>query len=284
VAAAGLQEVFTCPWVSTSMLASTSTPLATLFELAAPPSPELRYLRAALVPNLLEAVATNQHHFDEFGIFEGGAVFPERTEARHLAGVFIGSDVTRLFARAKGLIESLVRRVHLAPLHTGAVSSGPGWFDPAVALALRDGAADEDGDLGLIGRVNNRARRAAGIKRGEIVAFELCIDRLETHATRENRYVPPPAFPQISFDLTFVVPDRVQWRELEAVLPPLDTRIRALVWIGEYRGKGVDEGTRALTFRVRLGVDDRTLTTEEADDIRARVCALVQDRFGGIQR
>lgn len=280
VASVGLQEVFTYPWAELAMLGAVGTPADALLELEAPPSPDARFLRAALVPNLLASVASNQHHFDEFGLFEAGAVFPGKTEARHLAGLLSGRDITALFGRLKGVLDMLVRKTHLRPWTYAELPTDAGWTDPAVVTTLRVG----EQTVGVLGRVNNRCRRAAGIKRGEVVAFELDLGLLEAHVTRENRYQPLPAHPQTGFDLTLLVADSVSWRDMETSIQSLGSELRALDWIGEYRGKGIEAGSRALTFRVRLGQDDRTLTAEEAEQVRTRILDLAESRFGGRQR
>ncbi len=280
VAAAGLQEVFTYPWAELTMLNAVGTPTDGLLELEAPPSPDARFLRSALVPNLLASVATNQHHFDEFGLFEAGAVFPGKTESKHLAGLLFGSDITALFGRLKGVLDMLVRKAHLQSWRYDVRPSDAGWQDPAVVTTLRMG----DLAVGVLARVNNRCCRAAGIKRGEVVAFELDLGLLDAHVTRENRYQPLPAYPHTGFDLTLLVADNVSWRDMESAIRASGSELRALEWIGEYRGKGVDAGMRALTFRVRLGRDDRTLATEEAEEVRSRILGVAESRFGARQR
>ncbi len=280
VASVGLQEVFTYPWSDQAMLAAVGTSTDTLLELEAPPSPEARFLRAALVPNLLASAANNQHHFEDFGLFEAGAVFPGRTEARHIAGLLFGSDISALFGRLKGVLDMLVRKAHLRPWTYSLLPPDAGWADPAVVTTLQVG----DETVGILGRVNNRCQRAAGIKRGEVVAFELDLGLLEAHVTRENHYQPLPAHPQTGFDLTLLLADSVAWRDLETSIQSVGSQLRALEWMGEYRGKGVDAGTRALTFRVRLGQDDRTLTAEEAELVRTRILDIVATRFAARQR
>lgn len=280
LAHAGMQEVFTYPWANAPMLAAAGVDTSGLFELEAPPSPDQRFLRGALVPNLIEAVALNQHNFESFGLFESGAVFPGKREAKHMAGVLFGPDLASLFARAKGLIEGLVRKVHLQPLSESQDAQQPGWADATVAIGFRSAA----GGAGWLARVGNRARRAAGIKRGELVAFELDLGCLSPHLTRENGYAPLPEFPETRFDVTSALPDAVRWADVKREISALDARIRDVVWIGEYRGKGVPDGHRALTFRVHLALSDRTLTADEGEWVRSAVSRCLSNEFGAIYR
>lgn len=280
LAGSGLQEVITYPWANVPMLVASGIDPAALFELEAPPGPDQRFLRDSLVPNLIEAVATNQHHFDGFALFEAGAVFPGRAEARHVAGVLFGTELAALFGRAKGLVEGMQRKVHLASLTERTGRSLPGWADANVGLSFEAAT----GVAGVVARVGNRARRAAGIKRGELVAFEFDLGQLTAHGTRENTWTALPAHPETSFDVTATLADGVRWADVQAAVNALDTRVRDVAWIGEYRGKGIEDGSRALTFRVRLGLGDRTLTAEESEGVRTQVAALLVTRFGAVQR
>jgi phenylalanyl-tRNA synthetase beta chain len=285
LACAGLQEVFTYPWANAPLLAAAGMDPGDLYELEAPPGPDQRFLRASLVPNLIEAVALNQHNFEHFGLFEAGAVFPGKIERRHVAGILAGDDLHDLIGRAKGVIDGLMRKVHIAALSQIVGGSLPGWADAATGLVYDKGndKGDDKGNgngvAGYLARVGNRSRRAAGIKRGEMVAFEFDLGQLQPHATRENTWAAFPAHPETSFDLTVLAADSVHWVDVQGAVAVIDPRVRSVDWIGEYRGKGVAAGARALTLRVRLGLADRTLTAEESDDVRSRVTALLSDRF-----
>ena len=270
-----MQEVFTYPWMDAVMLGAVGQGTDDLFELAAPPSPDTRYLRASLLPNLIQAAVINQHHFDDFGLFEAGAVFPAKREEKQVAGLLFGTQVDTLFQRLKGVLDMVARKAHLTPWTYRPDQSLQAWQDPAIACVLEvDGVV-----VGSLARVNNRNRRAAGIKRGELVGFELNLALLEAHITRNNIYRPLPAYPETGFDITVLLGDAVHWSAIESAVGPLDDRLRSCTWIGEYRGKGVESGQRALTFRVALGLPDRTLTAEEAEAVRSRILALIADRF-----
>jgi len=279
LASAGLQEVFTYPWANAPLLAAAGIDTSTLFELEAPPGPEQRFLRASLVPNLIEAVALNQHNFEQFGLFESGAVFPGKIEKRHVAGVFCGNDLHELVAKAKGVIDGLLRKVHISSLKQNTGGLLPGWADASARLEYAPLSVEGGEVAGCLARVGNRCRRAAGIKRGEVVAFELDLSHLQPHTTRENAWSALPAHPETSFDITVLAADEVHWADVHHDVSTIDSRIRSVEWIGEYRGKGIEAGARALTLRVRLGLFDRTLTAEESEGVRVGVTALLAERF-----
>ena len=47
-----------------------------------------------------------------------------------------------------------------------------------------------------------------------------------------------------------------------------------------YRGKGVDEGKKSVAFNLVLRADDRSLTSEEADEDVKSILALLEAELG----
>ena len=50
--------------------------------------------------------------------------------------------------------------------------------------------------------------------------------------------------------------------------------------VDDYRGQGVLEGSKCLTFALRFRAPDRTLTAAEASDAKNAGAALAGERFG----
>jgi len=57
------------------------------------------------------------------------------------------------------------------------------------------------------------------------------------------------------------------------------------VWVtDDYRGTGLPEGSKALTFALRFRAADRTLTQAEATEARDSAVVLAGQRFGATLR
>jgi phenylalanyl-tRNA synthetase beta chain len=54
--------------------------------------------------------------------------------------------------------------------------------------------------------------------------------------------------------------------------------------VDDYRGAGIDEGQKSLTFALRFRATDRTLTAAEASEARLAGAAEAQRRFGAAVR
>ncbi|HBP37279.1 MAG TPA: phenylalanine--tRNA ligase subunit beta, partial [Clostridiales bacterium] len=143
----GFQEVFTYPWTEEKFILAAGINPDSLLTLSTPPAPENRYLRASLVPGLLEAIVTNLKHVDTFRIFEltqvfsPGAVSPSSADEalplqqRFLTGVLTGSDAEKLFFEAKGILENMARYSQMQDF-AFAREQEPAWTEKKVWLNL----------------------------------------------------------------------------------------------------------------------------------------------------
>ena len=81
-------------------------------------------------------------------------------------------------------------------------------------------------------------------------------------------------------DLAFVLDEDVPADRLEETLVQgAGELLQRIQLIDVYRGDGVASGTRSLTFRLRLGALDRTLTDTELAVVRSAAIDLVEKRL-----
>ena len=287
----GMYEVVTYPWAKREFLDAAGVDASRAPKLHAAPAPDQDTVRPSLIPNLLEAVAQNLGFFDTFRIFELGRVFPGGTTAgdhpdeqlpvqpRHLAGALAGPDAAALFREAQGLLELLPRVTHGAPM-TMQAAGGPAWADATARIAL----AGPGGPVGTLAVVTKRARRLAGIKRGELVMFELDLDALAPLPSRTNRFDPIANHPQAEVDISLLFDAAAPWEAIAAGAASAGEEVREVVFVDDYRGKGVPGGRKSITLRLRIGVPGRTLRSEEINAIGDRARAALRQRLGADDR
>jgi phenylalanyl-tRNA synthetase beta chain len=244
-------------------------------------------LAPSLVPQMLGVIAGNLRYTQEFGVFEVNRVFdpvaqdgPEGlpTQPKRLCAAAVGADAGALFYRLKGAIEGLAGGVQVAELSCSAHPDGaPAWADPSAVVAIQCGGAV----IGHLGVLSARAKRLAGIKRGEAALLELSVDALAPHASRENRYAPLPQFPRVDFDISFVVDRSVPFDALRTGALAVDPLILSAHFVDEYVGKPVPDGSKSVTLRLCLGAAERTLVREEIDAAANAVIAKLTGDFGG---
>jgi phenylalanyl-tRNA synthetase beta chain len=95
----------------------------------------------------------------------------------------------------------------------------------------------------------------------------------------------PSPYPELSFDVAFLVPPGVAAAELEAVLREAGGDLLArLTLFDAYQGPPLPPGHRNLAYRVALQAADRTLTDADGAAARDRMAALAAERLQAVLR
>ena len=82
-----------------------------------------------------------------------------------------------------------------------------------------------------------------------------------------------------------VVPDSVTADELRAALVEgAGELLESLRLVDDYRGEGITEGEKSLTFALRFRAAGRTLTAAEATEAKLAGVAVAAERFGATLR
>ena len=254
-------------------------------ELKNPLSAEEAHLRTRLLPGLVRRVEHNWSVGNrDIRLFELGTVFRKSpTGARpieelSLAIVFTGarhpshwSDVTGGAGRAKLPdmdIWDLKQHFELAvgvaapSCDVQPAATGAGW----VAIR-KDGGQPAGGATPLDADAPKWA--------GPLFGLEVLI---AVEPLPLARYGPLPTQPPAVRDISLVVPGKVTAAAVEAVLRRVGGAILAqLDVLDEYRGAGLPEGTRGVTWRCTFRAPDRTLTESETVAVLERMLKAAED-------
>ena len=269
-----------------------------------PLSEEEPALRTTLLPGLLAALTRNlSRGLRDVALFEHGAVFPggERSPAP-LPGVDRRPDDETLAA--------LLGAVPEKPWHVAVALSGHreprGWWGqgrPAVwadAVQAARRVAEAAG-VQLTVRAGERApwhpgRCAELLVDGRVVGhagelhprvcaaldlpartavMELDVDALPPAAVPVGPHL--SSFPPVFVDLAFVLAEEVQAASVEAsIREAAGELLEAVRLFDVYTGPQVGEGRKSLAYSLTLRAPDRTLSGEEAAEVRQRVVAHVE--------
>ncbi len=237
-------------------------------------------LRTSLLPNLFALVPKNRPIRDQFRLFELGHVYlPDKTteadrkstgckEQARLAGVSFQQSGTTLeehYLAIKSAIEDLGRLFgggdfqFLAP-----ETSNPNipWENAGHFVEIRQ----KGQPVGRLGVVEKSLLEKISPEGGQIVWFEIELQRLEGDLFPIIKYAELPKFPGSWQDFSLVWDIEKGFAELEKVLdsfahPLLNCR----EFVVAYKGKGLEKGTASYSFRFWIGSDDHTLSGEEID-------------------
>lgn len=292
---AGMREVVSYPWVAASALDAAGMSDVPTIGLAQPPSAESR-LAPSLVPQLLSNAAANLRHRQQFRIFELARVFQPAVASQaagdveqlpqqphHVAAAFVGGDAATLFLEAKAVLERMDRIVQVTPLSFSDSFSDQveaGWTDPVARLAITSNGKT----IGVLAAASARTKRKAGIRRAEVVLFELDVDALTPLVSRHNTFEPLPTYPQVEYDISMIVASSVRWSDAFEIASHADPLVRAVTFVDQYAGPQVPPGHKSLTLRLHLGSDEGTLVREQIDEIAGRVIAALTAHFNAVIR
>ena len=289
----GMNEIYTYPWISGEYINAILAGSDGMLALSTPPSPDERYIRSSLLPNLCKAVADNLRYFNGFAIFESAQVFfdhdysapydPRESlplQRRNVAGACVGDrkDFSLLFRKAKGIIQALPRYVHIEPL-TFEKNEKPVWADDVIWLnIIHDGR--QTGNLALLSK---KASLDCGIRNSAVMLFEIDIDLLKPYPSRTNAFTHIPEYPMTEYDISVLFDLPVTWEEILAVITskkgPNDL-LQDVSFVEEYRGRQVPDGKKSLTIRLVIGSLKKTLTSEEIEGCANTVVKRLNKTFG----
>ncbi|WP_110590373.1 phenylalanine--tRNA ligase subunit beta [Microbacterium suaedae] len=320
LAATGLVETLSFPFVgqqANELYGSASGGPAPAVRLANALDQTAPFLRRSLVPGLVQTAHRNlSRGTTDLSLFEIGNVFlpeegvvygtdgnPPRAarpsdavldeihrsippQPRHVAMLFAGDVAPKQPGRAAepaGLEVALdaVRTVgEAAGVEIGVAQSQRAALHPG-----RAGALSVDGEtVGYVGELHPDVAKEADLV-GRVTIVELDLDRVVALAGERVTVSSLSTFPAATQDVSLIVP---------ADLPAADVRAALVEGAGEllehtrlvddYRGTGIEEGAKSLTFALRFRAPDRTLTAAEATDAKMAGVELAADRFGAVIR
>ena len=319
LAANGLTEVLSYPFISTA--ANDTFGQATVLTVANPLDHEAALLRTSLLPGLIEIARRNlSRGLTDLGIYEIGSVFRPEPGTRYGSGVLPSGVVRPTTAELGDLLGSIPPQpLMVAGLFAGlALGKQPGR--PAVQHGLADSL---DAIRQLAAAVNASVSIRTGIHRamhpgrtaeifvtaahgelsigfaGELLpsladdldlppvtaVFELDLGRLILNAAAEVAPHSISAYPAATQDLSLVVADNASAGEvLAALVAGAGPLLELATLVDDYRGTGLPDGCKSLTFSLRFRAADRTLTAAEATEAKQSGAALAGQRFGATIR
>ena len=195
-------------------------------------------------------------------------------EAKVLSMGAYGEDMD--FFTLKGAVEAILKEIRAVDIHfegpTGAPSDAS-WHPGRVATVWSGSDC-----IGIFGQIHPLVAQNYGVD-AELYCAELSFDELMLAKGPDPEYVPLPKFPAVTRDIAVVCDEAVTVGALEqAIRRGAKGLLKEVSLFDIYRGKGVAEGKKSVAFNLVLRADDRSLTSEEADeDVKAILATLEQD-------
>jgi phenylalanyl-tRNA synthetase beta chain len=280
VAAQGFSEVYNYSFTTADDVQRFQMNLAEHIGVKNPIASELTHLRRSLLPGLFKNILSNVRHFPAFRLFEiGNEIHPDAgngppDETTHLgAAMYAVHADEQLFFEMKRVVECVLPAAALAPAEKTCA-----YEHPARAAVV----SWNETPVGRLFELHPLLLAREGVE-GRAVMFDLNLRLCQELAQkRPFVYVPPRKYPTIDFDMSIVAGSKMPVGEIEKLLiEQAGDSLVAIEFLRQYEGAPLAAGEKSVSYHLKIGAPDHTLSSEEAAAVHQRIIAGA--RAGGYQ-
>jgi len=257
-----------------------------------PITPDRNVMRRSLLASVLEIIERNSRLSERLAMFEIGQVFlpvhgellPNEqnrlvialTGRRHLQTWDRQASQNYDFYDLKGLLDALLDALHL-PGARYEPAEHPS-FHPGKCAHLSLGGKL----LGVLGELHPLVKERYDLGSAPVLAAELDVSALiallpDRYATRSV-----PAYPPVLEDIAVVVDETMPAERIEDVIRQAGGELLTGIHLFDiYRGEQIGENKKSMAYSLTYQAFDRTLTDQEAAQIRSRVIHRLEKELGG---
>ena len=284
--ACGYDEIITYSFISPSWYDKIGWPENDFhrksFKILNPLGEDTSIMRTTTLPSMLDILARNYNYRNrDVRLYELGRIYLPggedglANEAKILTLGAYGEGFD--FYDLKGTVEAILNGIRAEDIHFEGSLGAPSdvSYHPGRFATIWSGT----NQVGVMGQIHPNVAKNFGVD-GELYCAELSFDSLYYHAMgADPEYVPLPRFPSVTRDIAVVCDEAVTVGKLEqAIRKGAKGLLKEAALFDIYRGKGIGEGKKSVAFNLILRADDRSLTSEEADeDVKSILAALEQD-------
>jgi phenylalanyl-tRNA synthetase beta chain len=270
--AQGFTEVYNYSFLSDKQVTDLGLDVAAHVRVLNPIASDQALMRTSLIPGILKNLQDNARHFHEFRLFEIGNEILKKasglpTEVPHLAAACYAKE-----GDGQGSLFELKR---LAECLAGAVTiaaAEPRSFEhPARTFAV----SANSHEVGRLFEFHPNAFETKGEGRGAVLDLDL--HALETARPKQHRYQALRRFPSSAFDLSILAAMREPVGKLESLIHQrTGPELLAVEFVRQYMGAPLPEDRKSVSYRVTVGAEDRTLSSDEIGAIRSGLIEALQ--------
>jgi len=286
--ACGYSEIITYSFISPTCYDKigwdAGEPLRESFRILNPLGEDTSIMRTTPLPSMLEVLARNYNYRNQnVRLYELGKVYlpggPDglAREPKMLTLGAYGEDMD--FFALKGAVESLLRE-----LRTADVSFTPYKDDPSYHPGRCAAVYAGENQLGVVGQIHPSVAGNYGVDT-PLYCAELSFEALLENVGPEPVYVPLPKFPSVTRDIAVVCGETVTVGALEdAIRRGAKGLLKEVSLFDIYRGENIGAGKKSVAFNLVLRSDERSLTSEEADEDVNSILETLKTDCGAVLR
>ena len=287
--AMGFDEIITYSFISPTCYDKirwdAGDPRRQSFKILNPLGEDTSIMRTTVLPSMLEILTRNYNYRNQnVRLYEVGRIYLPggedglAVENKVLSMGAYGSDMD--FYALKGCVEAILKDLRAEDVHFEVPSVTNPSYHPGRVADVYAGAQR----IGVLGQVHPLVAQNYGVD-AQFYCAELELNALMAAKGADPEYVPLPKFPNLTRDIAVVCDEVVTVGALEACIRKgAKGLLKECKLFDIYRGKGVEEGKKSVAFNLVLRADDRSLTSEEADEDVKSILAALEKELGAVLR
>jgi len=265
----GINEAINYSLIDKEMLKGWEDRLSQPPEILNPLNREQEVLRPTIIPSLLKCIAHNLNQKQEqISLFEIADVFSapggEAPKEELALGIVLCGVKSLLLEdgcvkyklgmlHLKGILETVFQRLGIKDYYFNTTDI-PGEI---VLYAAQE-------NIGTMRIIQDNVLVNFEIKNKSVVAAELNLDKLFSHAGLKKSFAKIARYPGISRDISLVIGEGVRTEDiLSAIKEKGRELLREVKVVDYYKGKQIPPGFKGMTISCLYRCDERTLTEEE---------------------
>nr|WP_325299636.1 phenylalanine--tRNA ligase subunit beta [uncultured Oscillibacter sp.] len=285
----GYSEIITYSFISPAYYDKINlpadSPLRNSMKILNPLGEDTSIMRTTTLPSMLEILARNFHYRNKaVRLYELGRTYFAKGDGSGMAdepkvlslGAYGGGMD---FFGMKGAVEAVLEGLRIAGFRFEAETGNPSYHPGRCARIYRGKTL-----LGILGQVHPAVAENYGAD-CELYAAELDFNALFTGMGGAPVYQPLPRFPAVTRDIALVCDKDLPVGKLEeCIFRGAKGLLKAVSLFDVYTGKGVPEGKKSVAFSLELRADDRSLTSQEADEDVKGILELLSKELNSVLR
>ena len=239
---------------------------------------EFSQMRPSLLVTALECLVNNQKRGAQSqAIYEIGNVFyrenGEMMQEKKLTITILDAGD---FYVLKGMIEMILDDFGVEARYEPVKSS---FFHPHRSADI----IVEGNILGNIGVLHPKTAAAWELE-GEVVLAEINLERLFSYEVAETVFAAPSRFPTSTRDIALLVDEKVTHEQIVDVIEAEGVPLLQKVELFDTFSHPSWEGQKSMAYHMVFGSDERTLNTEEVEEIYDRIYTRLKNQLHAQRR
>ncbi|MBD3330042.1 phenylalanine--tRNA ligase subunit beta [Candidatus Peregrinibacteria bacterium] len=250
-------------------------------------SEDQTHLRISLIPNLLKNCQLNVKTFDSFKLYEIGRTYKDLgkyfpLEEKRIGGAVVKKGKTsKVFYEAKGAVEAFMDKFNISLSRPVDEIRNAPFAHPVQCLSY----LNEDGEtLIKVFMLHPKVKNAFDLKNYSIAMFEINFSKIISSDAPVKTFKPISKFPKIDFDISVVINHEIKVQTIKDEIKKANKELITNIELFDiYEGDNIEDGKKAVAFKVTLQSSKRTLTDREMSETQKSIFNNLE-KLGGTIR